>query len=105
MPPIQWKPEAAGCVVMASQGYPGSYEKGKAIAGLDQAAQTGAIVFHAGTKLTDDGLVTDGGRVLGVTAIGSNFDVALANAYKAVDCIEFEGAFCRRDIGYRVKNL
>lgn len=103
MPPIQWKSEAAGCVVMASQGYPGSYEKGKIITGLDKAAQTGAIVFHAGTKLTDDGVVTDGGRVLGVTAIGSNFDAALANAYKAVDCIEFDGAFCRRDIGDRVK--
>lgn len=106
MLPIQWKPGAAGCVVMASAGYPGSYEKGKAIAGLDKAADTGAIVFHAGTKLSSEGeIVTDGGRVLGVTAIGSNFDEALANAYQAVDCIEFEGAYCRRDIGYRVKNL
>ncbi len=106
MLPIQWKPGAAGCVVMASAGYPGSYEKGKAIAGLDKAADTGAIVFHAGTKLSSEGeIVTDGGRVLGITAIGSNFDEALANAYQAVDCIEFEGAYCRRDIGYRVKNL
>ncbi len=104
--PIQWKPGAAGCVVMASAGYPGSYEKGKPIAGLDKAADTGAIVFHAGTKLSSVGeIVTDGGRVLGITAIGSNFEEALANAYQAVDCIEFEGAYCRRDIGYRVKNL
>lgn len=105
MPPIEWKPGAAGCVVMASAGYPGSYEKGMAIAGLDKAADTGAMVFHAGTKLTKDAVVTDGGRVLGVTAIGSNFDQALANAYQAVACIEFEGAYYRRDIGDRVKNL
>lgn len=106
MLPIQWKPGAAGCVVMAAAGYPGPYEKGKVITGLDKAANTGAIVFHAGTKLSAEGkLVTDGGRVLGVTASGSNFDIALANAYQAVDCIEFEGAYYRRDIGYRVKNL
>ena len=105
MLPIKWKPGAAGCVVMASAGYPGSYEKGKAIAGLDKATETGAIVFHAGTKLTEEAIVTDGGRVLAVTAIGSNFDEALANAYQAVDCIEFEGAYYRRDIGDRVKNL
>ena len=96
-----WSPEPAVCVVMASGGYPGDYEKGFAISGLDAAAATGAKVFHAGTSLNDKGeIVNTGGRVLGVTARGKDVRTAIANAYKAVDCIKWEKAFCRRDIGY-----
>lgn len=92
---------AAACVVLASAGYPGSYDKGMAIEGLDVAGQLdGVIVFHAGTRLGDDGqFVTDGGRVLGVTATGSDLQHALDRAYAAVDRISFEGVQFRRDIG------
>ena len=96
-----WSPEPAVCVVMASGGYPGDYEKGFAITGLTEAAATGAKVFHAGTALNDKGeIVNTGGRVLGVTARGKDVRTAIDNAYKAVDCIKWEKAFCRRDIGY-----
>ncbi|NEP46070.1 MAG: phosphoribosylamine--glycine ligase, partial [Okeania sp. SIO2H7] len=103
LPPINWKPGVAVCVVLASGGYPGSYEKGKVITGIPEAEALGARVFHAGTKLLETGeLVTDGGRVLGVTAVGETFEAARAKAYSAVDCIHFEGMYCRRDIGGRV---
>jgi phosphoribosylamine--glycine ligase len=103
LPPIRWKPGVAVCVVLASGGYPGSYEKGKVITGIPEAEALGATVFHAGTKLLDTGeLVTDGGRVLGVTAVGETFEAARAKAYSAVDCIHFEGMYCRRDIGRRI---
>ena len=102
-PPLRWKAGSAVCVVMASAGYPGAYEKGIAIAGIDKAEASGAIVFHAGTKLQNTQLVTDGGRVLGVTAMGETFDAAIDRVYQAVDCIEFEGKYCRRDIGHRVR--
>jgi phosphoribosylamine--glycine ligase len=98
MPPIRWKSGACVCVVMSSAGYPGDYPKGKEITGISQAESTGAVVFHAGTKF-DQTLVTDGGRVLGVTAIGENISSAKALAYSAVDCIQFPGAYYRRDIG------
>jgi len=98
---IRWKSGAAVCVVLASGGYPGSYEKGKTITGIEAAEATGAEVFHAGTQLKQQQLVTDGGRVLGVTAVGETFEQAIAKAYEAVDCIEFEGVYCRRDIGCR----
>jgi len=97
MPPIRWKSGACVSVVMASGGYPGDYPKGKEITGISQAESTGAVVFHAGTKFAEK-LVTDGGRVLGVTAIGENISSAKAQAYAAVDCIHFEGAYYRRDI-------
>ncbi|MFB2976338.1 phosphoribosylamine--glycine ligase [Microseira sp. BLCC-F43] len=103
MPPICWKPGACVSVVMASGGYPGDYEKGKVISGIEQAEALGAIVFHAGTQLRENQILTDGGRVLGVTATGENFEQAIAQAYTAVDCIEFEGKYYRRDIGHRVK--
>lgn len=103
LPPITWKPGVAVCVVLASGGYPGSYEKGKVITGIAEAEALGATVFHAGTKLLDTGeLVTDGGRVLSVTAVGETFEAARAKAYSAVDCIQFEGMYCRRDIGGRI---
>lgn len=97
MPPISWKSGACVCVVMASGGYPGDYPKGKEIIGISPAESTGAVVFHAGTKF-DKTLVTDGGRVLGVTAIGENISSAKALAYTAVDKIQFAGAYYRRDI-------
>ena len=99
--PIAWKTSSAVCVVLASGGYPDAYEKGKAIAGLDEAEAKGALVFHAGTKLSDEQIVTDGGRVLGITALGATFPDAIANAYGAVDSIEFERMYYRRDIGHR----
>ena len=85
---------------MASGGYPGSYAKGKAISGIAAAeALDGVTVFHAGTQIVDGELVTAGGRVLGVTALGSDLQSAQARAYEAVAKIQFEGATFRRDIG------
>ncbi|MGJ3249550.1 MAG: phosphoribosylamine--glycine ligase [Elainellaceae cyanobacterium] len=102
LPPIAWKSGAAACVVMASGGYPDAYSKGCTITGLSEAEETGATVFHAGTRINQNQLVTDGGRVLGVTGMGETFEGAIAHAYRAVECIQFEGAYYRRDIGYRV---
>jgi phosphoribosylamine--glycine ligase len=102
MPPITWKAGAAACVVAAAGGYPGSYQKGQVITGIEAAQALSACVFHAGTKLEQQ-LMTDGGRVLGVTGIGKTFDEAIATAYAAINCIQFEGMYYRRDIGYRVK--
>jgi phosphoribosylamine---glycine ligase len=97
---LKWKPEASVCVVMASGGYPGSYEKGKLIRGLEDAAKMpGVKVFHAGTALKDEQIVTSGGRVLGVTALGKDLKAAQAAAYAAVEKIHFDGAQFRRDIG------
>jgi phosphoribosylamine--glycine ligase len=93
---------AAVCVVMASGGYPGEYETGKLIHGLDgDAKRSDAIVFHAGTRKTEQGVVTAGGRVLGVTGLGSALPAAIDAAYGAVSQISFEGAHYRRDIGRR----
>ncbi len=100
---IKWKPESAVCVVMASGGYPGNYEKGRVISGLGIAAQQkGVVVFHAGTALKNGVVVTDGGRVLGVTALGPVVAAAIDNAYAGVRAISFEGMHYRRDIGARV---
>lgn len=96
---LKWDPRPAVCVVLASEGYPGPYEKGKEIRGIHTAeAMEGVTVYHAGTKRVDRHLVTSGGRVLGVTALGSDLADAQRRAYQATDCISFEGAFCRRDI-------
>ena len=103
---IQWKPGAAACVVMASGGYPGSYEKGIEIKGLDQKGQLpGAVVYHAGTAIQKGKFVTAGGRVLGVTATGGTLDEALDKAYDAVERIAFTGAHYRRDIGHAADDL
>ena len=84
---------------MASGGYPDDYEKGKKITGLDEAEQIqDVVVFHAGTKSQNGDIVTSGGRVLGVTALGETIADAKERAYKAVDMIKFDGAYCRRDI-------
>jgi phosphoribosylamine--glycine ligase len=96
---LRWRPDASVCVVMASGGYPGSYAKGKAITGLAEAAKMSKIkVFHAGTATSGDQIITNGGRVLGVTAWASTLSVARDAAYTAVDRIHFEGAHFRRDI-------
>lgn len=99
---IKWSDKYACCIVLASGGYPGSYNKGQIITGLDEAEiLEGIVVFHAGTKLDGDKLVTNGGRVLGVTAIGQTLDEALEKAYVAVKKIHFEGMQYRTDIGRR----
>ena len=99
---IKWKSDPAVCVVMASGGYPGNYEKGKVICGLEKAANVSNVsVFHAGTVFKDGKIVTDGGRVLGVTGLGPVIAAAIDNAYKGVQEISFEGAHFRRDIGAR----
>lgn len=96
---LEWDPRPAVSVVMASQGYPGSYAKGKVISGLDDAANLPDVkVFHAGTKLENGVIVTDGGRVLGVTALGDTLALAKQRAYEAVARISFPGAFYRTDI-------
>lgn len=95
---MRWSRKAAVCVVMSSKGYPGSYEKGKVISGLDKV-HGNAFVFHAGTARKDDAIATNGGRVLGVTALGDGIEDAISNAYSAVQQISWEGAHYRRDIG------
>jgi phosphoribosylamine--glycine ligase len=90
--PVKWKAESAVCVVMASGGYPGGYEKGKEIRGLDRAAaHKNVMVFHSGTALKDGKVVTDGGRVLGVTGLGPSVAAAIDTAYAGVREISFEG--------------
>ena len=96
---IRWKEQAAACIVLASGGYPGKYESGKRITGLEDAEKMGATVYHAGTKLTEAGYVTAGGRVLGVTALGGSLKAAVDSAYAAARKIHFDGAHMRSDIG------
>ncbi len=94
-----WDPRPAICVVVASEGYPGDYEKGREITGLEAAGQVPDVkVFHAGTKLVDGKVLTDGGRVLGVTALGSSISAAKLQAYTAVQKVRWPGAWCRKDI-------
>ena len=97
---IQWSQKASACVVMASGGYPGSYPKGLEIHGLDEHGQVeGVTVYHAGTKWEEGKFLTNGGRVLGITALGATLEEALDRAYAGVEKISFEGAMYRRDIG------
>jgi len=96
---LQWDPRPAVCVVMASEGYPGKYDKGHPIRGLGEAGKIPNVkVFHAGTALSDDQVVTSGGRVLGVTSLGDSVAAAKLQAYTAVKCIRWKGAWCRKDI-------
>jgi phosphoribosylamine--glycine ligase len=96
---LEWDPRPSICVVMASEGYPGPYEKGREITGLDRAdALEDLKVFHAGTKLEDQRVLSDGGRVLGVTAIGNTVSGAKLQAYRGVKEIRWPGAWCRKDI-------
>lgn len=99
---IAWDQRAAACVVLAAAGYPGAYEKGKPIRGLDQLINwTDGVVFHAGTARRDGTVVTNGGRVLGVTALGATIPDAVAEAYRATEIIHWDGMHFRHDIGHR----
>ncbi|MCB2228510.1 MAG: phosphoribosylamine--glycine ligase [Desulfarculaceae bacterium] len=99
---VKWSSRPSVCVVLASGGYPGKYATGKPISGLENAALCGGVtVFHAGTKLDQGTLVTSGGRVLGVTALGDTVAEAIEHAYEAADLISWEGVYMRRDIGHR----
>ncbi len=99
---LKWKPEPSVCVVIASKGYPGHYEKGRIIKGLDDVrGRKDVLVFHAGTSFDNGHVVTSGGRVLGVTALGADIREARDNAYNAIDKIHFEGMQYRKDIAER----
>ena len=95
---VDWKRKSSLCVVLASAGYPGAYEKGKVIKGLS-AKQSDVNVFHAGTQNRPPDIVTAGGRVLGVTALGDSLEAAQEKAYKAAGKITYEGKIFRKDIG------
>jgi phosphoribosylamine--glycine ligase len=97
---VEWDPRAAVCVVLAAEGYPGAVERGRPIEGLDRVEQ---LVFHAGTRRDGARIVTDGGRVLGVTARGETIDAAVAAAYATVGQIQWRGMQYRRDIGHRAR--
>ncbi len=99
LPDVEWDPRPSVCVVMAAEGYPGDYARGKPIRGLEDAAKIPNVkVFHAGTATMDGQVVTNGGRVLGVTALGDTIAAAKRQAYSAVKCIRWDGAWCRKDI-------
>jgi phosphoribosylamine--glycine ligase len=103
---LRWRPGASACVVLTSGGYPGKFENGKQIDGLTALEQiTGVKVLHAGTKLVGDAVVTNGGRVLGVTASARTIEAALASAYEAASRIHFEGMHYRKDIGAHATQL
>jgi len=96
---LEWDPRYCVCVVMSSGGYPGPYETGKEISGLSKIKDADTVVFHAGTKRQDGKVLTNGGRVLGVTSLGQKIDKAIEKTYAAVDKIKFDHCFFRRDIG------
>jgi phosphoribosylamine--glycine ligase len=99
---LEWSPEPATCVVVASGGYPGAFKSGEKISGIEEAEGVeGAVVFQAGTKREGEDLVTAGGRVLGVTASGKDLESSMKAAYAAVDEIHFAGMHYRKDIGNR----
>jgi phosphoribosylamine---glycine ligase len=104
---LEWDPRPAVCVVMSSGGYPGKYETGKVITGIDETrSMSDTMVFHAGTKLDNAGrVVTAGGRVLGVTALGQTLAYAKQRAYNAVEKIHFDGMYCRKDISDKALNV
>jgi len=102
--PLDWDPRPSVCVVMASHGYPGSYDKGHEIRGLDEANSFDDVqIFHAGTSENNGQILTNGGRVLGITALGDNLAAAKQRAYEAVKCIRWEGAWCRKDISDKAR--
>jgi phosphoribosylamine--glycine ligase len=104
--PLEWDPRPAVCVVMASDGYPGSYETGHPIRGIEEAnALPDVQVFHAGTTTSDGEVLSNGGRVLGVTALGDHLADAKRRAYEAVRCIRWDGAWCRKDISDKAREL
>ena len=95
---VKWKDQHAGCLVLASSGYPNKYEKGKLITGLDEVDEE-IVVFHAGTTFKDEAIVTNGGRVLNVCALGDSLEEVRSKIYKAAEVINFEGKYFRKDIG------
>ena len=95
---IKWSEKEAGCLVLASGGYPGDYEKGKVITGLNDVEKD-IIVFHAGTKFSGNDIVTNGGRVLNICCLGDNLEEIRNKVYKAAEVINFEGKYYRKDIG------
>jgi len=97
-PPLKWKKQSSVCVVMAADGYPNKVEIGQFVTGLGKAEDRGAFVFQSGTKLKNNALVTNGGRVLGVTALGDDIHNAIANVYDALDFIAYDGMYYRKDI-------
>lgn len=101
---IKWKDKAAVCVVMSAGGYPAKYRKGDAISGLDDAAAAGALVFHAGTAKKDGKVVTNGGRVLGIVALGDDIKAAVDKVYRDVKLVDFADVFYRKDIAHRALN-
>jgi phosphoribosylamine--glycine ligase len=99
LPDVEWDPRPSVCVVMATEGYPGDYPRGQQIRGLEEAAKIPDVkVFHAGTATMGGQVVTNGGRILGVTALGDTIAAAKRQAYSAVKCIRWDGAWCRKDI-------
>jgi len=103
---VEWDKRAAVCVVLASKGYPGEYEKGKEISGLDETkALKDAVVFHAGTSLKNGNVVTSGGRVLGVTAMADTIETAINRAYSVVHMVKFDGMHYRSDIGRKALKI
>ena len=104
LPPLQWYPGSSVCVVAASAGYPDNYEKGQPISGIDAAEAIGVKVFQAGTVLKSGEIRSDGGRVLGVTAIAPSFEQALEKVYQAMNLIHFQGIYYRRDIGGKLRS-
>jgi len=98
---LEWDERKALCVVVVSDGYPASFEKGQCIGGLDAVEDAGAIVFHAGTAEKDDDIVNAGGRVLGVTALAESVSAAQTSVYTALEKLDWQGGFYRKDIGYR----
>ena len=103
---LEFEDNAAVCVVLASDGYPEHYERGKLITGLEKFdGKDGYYAFHAGTKKTDKGIVTNGGRVIGITAKGATLKEARANAYKATEWVEFDNKYMRSDIGKAIDKI
>jgi phosphoribosylamine--glycine ligase len=98
---IAWSKKSACCIVCASGGYPGAYEKGKVIRGLEKNVDENIVIFHAGTKAIENKIVTNGGRVLGITAVANNLKESLAQAYRAVENIPFDGMQYRKDVGFK----
>lgn len=101
---IKWADRFAVCIVLASKGYPGSYETGKVINGLETVTKNEGLVFHAGTKRRDGKIITSGGRVLNVTALGDNIREAIENVYRLVEKVNYENKYFRHDIGWRAQN-